>query len=304
LKQGKGGSRKISKANEPDPADLAAKEAREAKQTEPVASVPAPAESPKHKPAPQTTESTEAERSSPELLLDPVAIARLTPAPHKPLSSASELIPEELAEFTRAEKILALTDAAYWLRGKMLHLVRDARQYRQEYETFDAYCTIRWGLTARRVNQLIEVWPVGEHLAATIGRKFPTTSINESHARALLTYAQKHGIEAAEWVLEGLLQERVKVTAALLSTAIEALPDGQLDRNEIIQRMIELAQRGMTVVVRNDREEVNPFEVDIRRIRSTASKVAERAKKDPASARQFLDELAAVIEDLRKALSD
>jgi hypothetical protein len=64
--------------------------------------------------------------------------------------------------------------------GAALAAVRDARLYRADYGTFEAYCQERWGMTRRNANHLIGAAEVVETLGTTVPKP-----ANERQARAL-----------------------------------------------------------------------------------------------------------------------
>ena len=74
------------------------------------------------------------------------------------------LTAEERATLKRLEEkiqagLVQLMDA-----GLALSAIRDQQLYREQFETFDAYCQARWKMTARRAYQLIEAAGVAENV--------------------------------------------------------------------------------------------------------------------------------------------
>lgn len=65
--------------------------------------------------------------------------------------------------------------------GQALMTIRDKRLYRQDYSTFEAYCQERWGMTHRRVNQLI----AATETVNSLGTLVPTLPTNERQTRPL-----------------------------------------------------------------------------------------------------------------------
>jgi hypothetical protein len=78
-------------------------------------------------------------------------------------------------QLATAEQIIERGLGTFIEVGGALALIRDGRLYREQHDTFEAYCRDRWGFTSRRARQLMD--------AAEIGTIVPVE--NEGQARAL-----------------------------------------------------------------------------------------------------------------------
>jgi hypothetical protein len=92
-----------------------------------------------------------------------------------------ELTALELSELAQCEAVIAQGLRTFVDVGAALLKVRDARLYRDEWTTFEAYCRDRWGMSRIHAFRLIEASNVTENLLP-IGNIMPAT---ESQARPL-----------------------------------------------------------------------------------------------------------------------
>lgn len=86
----------------------------------------------------------------------------------------------ERSALTHAEAKIERGLTSFIEVGEALAEVRDARLYREDFGTFEAYCRRRWGITDRRARQMID--------ATTIVASLPTGTtvpVTESQAREL-----------------------------------------------------------------------------------------------------------------------
>ena len=90
---------------------------------------------------------------------------------------------------------------AFWLAGKALNVIRDARLYRDSDATFEAYVERRWDISRAQAYRLIDAWPLAEHLS-------PMGDINERQTRELLPVATRHGQDAAVTVYRAVGERR------------------------------------------------------------------------------------------------
>ena len=86
----------------------------------------------------------------------------------------------ELSELDKNEAVIKRGLKTFADVGNALLAIRDARLYREQHETFEAYCRERWGFSKTHANRLVESALVMENLTP-IGVK-PAT---ESQARPL-----------------------------------------------------------------------------------------------------------------------
>ncbi|MFC5076259.1 hypothetical protein ACFPN0_32790 [Kitasatospora cinereorecta] len=118
---------------------------------------------------------------------------------------------------------------AFWAAGKALQVVRDARLYRAQFETFEEYTQARWDITPQYAGKLIRTWRVAEALfQARPGGGLETivsTKLGYGHAWALVPLVEEHSVQAAVYLYLGLVKVKgSSVTAALVQGAVEALP--------------------------------------------------------------------------------
>lgn len=66
--------------------------------------------------------------------------------------------------------------------GEALTSIRDARLYRAEYDTFEDYCRLRWGMAARHANRLIGAAEV----VANLGPMGPILPTSERQTRPMV----------------------------------------------------------------------------------------------------------------------
>ncbi|MFE2314162.1 hypothetical protein ACFXC8_13365 [Streptomyces sp. NPDC059441] len=118
---------------------------------------------------------------------------------------------------------------AFWAAGKALQVVRDARLYRAQFETFEEYTQTKWDITPQYAGKLIRTWRVAEALfQARPGGGLETIvskKLGYGQAWALVPLVEEHGVQAAVYLYLGLLKVKgAEVTAALVQGAVEALP--------------------------------------------------------------------------------
>jgi hypothetical protein len=76
----------------------------------------------------------------------------------------------------RLVELEGFAQKSFQIIGMALREIRDNKLYRETHSTFETYCEERWGITYRRVNQLI----VADEVSQNLG-----TIVPESHARVL-----------------------------------------------------------------------------------------------------------------------
>lgn len=104
----------------------------------------------------------------------------------------------------KAEDVIERGLSGFMEVGAALEQIRDGRLYRQDYETFEAYCRGRWDMSARRARQLMD--------AMEIGTIVPIA--NEAQGRELAGLDPEEVIEVYE-----AAQADGDVTAKSLATA-------------------------------------------------------------------------------------
>lgn len=159
--------------------------------------------------------------STPVAASTPAAI----PAPYE-TTATGELTARERDDLATCEAALDGLRIAFWAAGKALQVIRDARLYRETHDTFEAYLTDRWEIQTSQAYRLIAAWPLAEALSP-MGDK-----INERQVRELTPVAERYSVEAATTVYRIVAEtaaeiDGVRVTAAVLHDAVNALPDSK-----------------------------------------------------------------------------
>ncbi len=232
----------------------------------------------------------------------PAAIASLLPAPHEPLSNDPALIPAERDELERCETALRAANVAFWVRGRMLQTIRDGDLYRETHSRFNDYCLEVWEVTARRANQLIEAWPLAEHLMLILGTIVPKININEGQVRALLSVQRRHGKEAAAFVYETIARSSVKVTATTIEAAIAVLPPDRFNRDEVARLLRDFLAGGVRALPAATSPPPSLFVAERRRLEKISEQVVGHAHEDPEAARLFAEVLAQSATRIRSQL--
>ncbi|GGO98237.1 hypothetical protein [Wenjunlia tyrosinilytica] len=150
--------------------------------------------------------------------------------PTKQLTDTPALIAQEQDMLVKCESAIENLRFAFWAAGKALQVVRDARLYRAQFETFEDYTQARWDITPQYAGKLIRTWRVAEALfQARPGGGLETvvsTKLGYGHAWALVPLVEKHSVQAAVYLYLGLVKAKgASVTAALVQGAVEALPE-------------------------------------------------------------------------------
>lgn len=91
-------------------------------------------------------------------------LARELPVVKGPEGDAPALMQREQDMLDRCEAGVGMLQLAFWLAGKALQVIRDAKLYRATHETFEAYCLERWDMKANYANRLIRTWQIAEAL--------------------------------------------------------------------------------------------------------------------------------------------
>ncbi|MEU2899603.1 hypothetical protein ABZ690_08250 [Streptomyces sp. NPDC006967] len=149
--------------------------------------------------------------------------------PTKQLTNTPALIAQEQDMLVKCESAIENLRFAFWAAGKALQVVRDARLYRAQFETFEEYTQARWDITPQYAGKLIRTWRVAEALfQARPGGGLETivsTKLGYGHAWALVPLVEEHSVQAAVYLYLGLVKVKgSNVTAALVQGAVEALP--------------------------------------------------------------------------------
>ncbi|MFI0453696.1 hypothetical protein [Actinomadura sp. 6N118] len=238
--------------------------------------------------------------------MTPATIAEMIPRPHQPLSSSQDLIEAERDELERCERVLAIADTWFWVKGRVLQTIRDGDLYRETHTRFDDYCQEHWEMTARRANQLIEAWPLAEDLMLILGTIVPKINLNEGQVRRLLPYYKAHGKDAAVFVYETIAHSNTRVTAAILDAALAVLPPDRFDRDEVARLLRDFLAAGSRVLsapATPDNSQSDFLTTEIRKIETLGRRIVKNAKDDPDAARRLADELDQLANQIRAELT-
>lgn len=132
-------------------------------------------------------------------------------------SPPTNLTTTEQHALAQHEVVIERGKAAFCDAGNALKAIRDARLYRQEYGTFEAYCQQRWGMARRSAYQMIAAAAVVENV-----RNCAQIPANEAQARALA--AVPPAVQAQAWQRAVETAPAGKVTAGHVERTIKASP--------------------------------------------------------------------------------
>lgn len=231
-------------------------------------------------------------------------IAATLPTPYEAPDDAGALGEGERRDLVTCEAALDHLRLAFWVAGRALQVIRDARLYRDTHETFEAYCLDRWGLSRPHAYRLIGEWRLAERLV--IVSPFGDT-ISESHVRSLLPCSLAHGDDAAEIVFMTVAEtEGVRLTADVLRGAVEVLPAGPFDQAEAVIRIREfLAGYGSASREKTADSSTAGFERQAIRAKHDLERVAKRISgAPPPEIRRFVSEMRALLDEIEASASD
>jgi hypothetical protein len=118
----------------------------------------------------------------------------------KMLDNKPRLTPEEQGQLDLCITTVKAGCAAFAKAGTALAAIKARQLYRASHDSFEAFCEHHFGLTARRVNQLIESAAVCQELAKHIpGAPLPKV---EAEARALTGLTPAAAVEVWKEAVE------------------------------------------------------------------------------------------------------
>ncbi|MGN9763035.1 hypothetical protein [Streptomyces sp. SD31] len=149
--------------------------------------------------------------------------------PSRQLTDTPALIAQEQDLYVKCEAAIENLRFAFWAGGKALQVVRDARLYRAEFDTFEEYTQAKWDITPQYAGKLIRTWRVAEALFhAKPGGGLETIvskKLGYGQAWALVPLVETHSVQAAVYLYLALLKVKgAGLTAAIIQGAVEALP--------------------------------------------------------------------------------
>jgi hypothetical protein len=92
-----------------------------------------------------------------------------------------ELTTQESDQLKRHEAVIKAGKNTFVAVGMALTDIRERRLYRQDYDTFEAYCQMKWGWSRQRASQMIQAAVVVKQLPENLSTRVDT----EKAARAL-----------------------------------------------------------------------------------------------------------------------
>lgn len=104
---------------------------------------------------------------------------------------------------------------AFYEVGSALLRIRDSRSYRDQYDTFEAYCRERWDLTHRYVNYKIEA----AKAASNVGTIVPKEQLREGQMRVITSLIP----DDQRTVIQRVLDSGDKITAKRISAEVAAV---------------------------------------------------------------------------------
>lgn len=126
------------------------------------------------------------------------------------------------------EEIIAAGVKSFIDVGNSLMAIRDEKLYAKEHDTFEEYCSKRWGFAKSRAYQYIESAVVVRDLSTIVDTKTDVFPENEAQARAIAGAAPDAKTRAVVWkaaVRSAPKDDKGKphVTASLVNKAAVAL---------------------------------------------------------------------------------
>ncbi|WP_159850987.1 hypothetical protein [Nocardia sp. CY41] len=246
----------------------------------------------------------------------PASLADIVPEHYEQPDATGELSEKERGDLAACEAALDVARVAFYIAGKALRVIRDAKLYRATHATFDDYVSERWGMRRANAHRLIEAAPIAEPIVSSpMGDK-----INERQTRELVPLSKHHSEQAAADLYLALAQQVAaangkgpKITGELVRQAAEAtlvaLPPGSEWNRETAAEVVRTVLAQVTgqapteEAADDDAEQHSWFEAETGRIASLADKVAKRADKHPAEAKAFAAALMAHAKRIEKAVS-
>ncbi|MER6844767.1 hypothetical protein [Streptomyces platensis] len=240
-----------------------------------------------------------------------VDMAQALPQLFKPIASSPTLTGEEQDNLAQCEAAVETLKGAFWAAGKALHIIRDARLYRQTHKTFDAYCDERWGMERAYADKLIRTWPIAEALFKKQGSTETTPigvkKLNQAQVWELVPAADSWDADAAAFVYDTVVEVNgADVTAAILKGAVKALPKtGEFEQETVTERLRDyfskLKQKSVSGEKREPTGDADPI----------AAKAAQAlqipwlrklAAKDQQSAAAYISHIERQLDELKKEL--
>lgn len=189
-----------------------------------------------------------------------------------------ELTPLESSRLSALEEVLHRNLDAFYEAGAALAEIREKRLYREMYDTFEAYCDLRWNMTRQRAYQLMSTTQLRQALSTQVD----ILPVNERQVRALAQAPPAQRDDAWARAVAGANGGQPSASdVALAVDRLAAEAQGALSpaaRQELLsaEEGHELRQKGRAIVASDDAERrARDMERLIERIRQ-ARRIAER----------------------------
>lgn len=240
-----------------------------------------------------------------------IDMAQELPHLFRPISDSPTLIGEEQDSLAQCEAAVETLKGAFWAAGKALHIIRDARLYRETHKNFNDYCEDRWGMNREYADKLIRTWPIAEALIKRQGNGEVTPigvkKLNQAQMWELVPAADSWDVDAATFVYDTVLEVNgEEVTAAVLKGAVKALPksdefDKKAAKDKIVDYITKLSARATGSTPKQRTEAGDPIAARAEKA-VQASWVRRLAAKDKESAAAYINHVQRQLDELRKEL--
>ncbi|KAB2376974.1 hypothetical protein [Actinomadura montaniterrae] len=221
-----------------------------------------------------------------------------------PLAATADLTDKERQIRDQYEAAIAGADLGFIVEGMVAKWTQAGELYRDEYAEFEDYCQAH-DRSMRRINQLMQVAPLGLHILRRLGKNFSRLRLNESHAKHLLPLADRAGDDAAVLVYETLLRANERVTGRLLQAVLARLPEDRWNPDEAVTTIEAFLAEGSRVLpAEREQAPAAPVEAEIGRIQKTVQRATRLAHRQPDLARRIAAELEQAAQRIRAELRD
>lgn len=237
-----------------------------------------------------------------------VDMAQALPHLFKPISSSPTLIGEEQDSLAQCEAAIETLKGAFWAAGKALHIIRDARLYRETHKNFNDYCDERWGMNREYADKLIRTWPIAEALIKrqSNGEVTPigVKKLNQAQVWELVPASDAWDVDAATFVYDTVVEVNgEEVTAAVLKGAVKALPKSEeFDQETAKESIVDYFAKLASAVSKPKADSpVDP--IAARAAKAVQVQWLRRlAAKDKQSAAAYIDHIQRQLDELRREL--
>ena len=149
---------------------------------------------------------------------------------------AGPLAPDEQTRLVELEEVVDRNVAAYVETGLALREIRDSRLYRETYDSFDLYCSERWGFRRIHAHYLIAEADV---------HQLVNTSLNQAQARELVPLLDEP--EKLQEVWQEVSESEEKVTAKKIREKVREVkppkpkprPKGQMGTDKRVEEVMQ-----------------------------------------------------------------